>query len=38
VAENPKARRAVADEVVAQIQKLTGQEYAGVYNERPAEV
>jgi 1-acyl-sn-glycerol-3-phosphate acyltransferase len=38
VAENPKARRAVADEVVAQIQKLTGQEYAGIYNERPAEV
>ena len=38
VAENPKARRAVADEVIGQIQKLSGQEYAGIYNERPAEV
>jgi 1-acyl-sn-glycerol-3-phosphate acyltransferase len=37
VAENARARRAVADEVVAAIGKLTGQEYAGVYNERPAE-
>jgi 1-acyl-sn-glycerol-3-phosphate acyltransferase len=38
VAENPRARRAVADAVVAEIQKLSGQEYTGVYNERPAEV
>jgi len=38
VAENSRARRAVADVVVAEIGKLTGQEYTGVYNERPAEV
>ena len=38
VAENPKARRAVADVVTAEIQKLSHQEYAGIYNERPAEV
>jgi 1-acyl-sn-glycerol-3-phosphate acyltransferase len=37
-ADNARARRIVADAVVAEIQKLTGQEYAGVYNERPAEV
>ena len=37
VAENPRARRAVADAVVTEIGKLTGQEYAGVYNERPVE-
>jgi 1-acyl-sn-glycerol-3-phosphate acyltransferase len=36
-AENARARRAVADAVVDAIGKLTGQEYAGVYNERPAE-
>ncbi|MBS2963022.1 1-acyl-sn-glycerol-3-phosphate acyltransferase [Actinocrinis puniceicyclus] len=38
VAENPRARRIVADTVIEQIQKLSGQEYAGVYNERPAEL
>lgn len=38
VAENPKARRAVTDAVTAEIQKLSRQEYAGIYNERPAEV
>jgi 1-acyl-sn-glycerol-3-phosphate acyltransferase len=38
VAENPKARRAVADQVIAEIQKLSGQEYTAVYNERPVEV
>lgn len=38
VAENPKARRAVTDVVTAEIQKLSHQEYAGIYNERPAEV
>jgi 1-acyl-sn-glycerol-3-phosphate acyltransferase len=38
VAENSRARRAVADAVVEEIQKLSGQEYAGVYNERPAEI
>ena len=38
VAENSRARRVVADAVLAEIQKLSGQEYAGVYNERPAEV
>ena len=38
VAENSRARRAVADAVVSEIGKLSGQEYTGVYNERPAEV
>jgi 1-acyl-sn-glycerol-3-phosphate acyltransferase len=37
VATNARARRAVADAVVTEIQKLSGQEYAGVYNERPSE-
>ena len=37
VATNARARRAVTDAVVTEIQKLSGQEYAGVYNERPAE-
>jgi 1-acyl-sn-glycerol-3-phosphate acyltransferase len=37
VAENARARRVVADAVVEAIGKMTGQEYAGVYNERPAE-
>jgi len=37
VAENARARRAVADAVLTEIQKLSGQEYAGVYNERPVE-
>ncbi|WP_051450284.1 lysophospholipid acyltransferase family protein [Actinospica robiniae] len=37
VAENSRARRAVADAVLTEIQKLSGQEYAGVYNERPVE-
>jgi 1-acyl-sn-glycerol-3-phosphate acyltransferase len=37
-AENSRARRAVADAVTEEIQKLSGQEYAGVYNERPAEL
>jgi 1-acyl-sn-glycerol-3-phosphate acyltransferase len=38
VAENARARRVVADAVVESIGKITGQEYAGVYNERPVEV
>jgi 1-acyl-sn-glycerol-3-phosphate acyltransferase len=38
VAENSRARRAVADAVLEAIGKLSGQEYAGVYNERPVEV
>ncbi|GLW64846.1 1-acyl-sn-glycerol-3-phosphate acyltransferase [Actinomadura rubrobrunea] len=29
-----RARRVITDEIVATIQKLSGQEYAGVYNER----
>ncbi|WP_083983700.1 lysophospholipid acyltransferase family protein [Actinomadura hibisca] len=29
-----KARRAITDEIVAEIQKLSGQEFTGVYNER----
>jgi len=32
-----RARREVTDEVMAAIQKLSGQEPAGVYNERPIE-
>jgi 1-acyl-sn-glycerol-3-phosphate acyltransferase len=32
-----RARREVTDEVMAAIQRLTGQEQAGVYNERPVE-
>jgi 1-acyl-sn-glycerol-3-phosphate acyltransferase len=32
-----RARRAVTDAVIERIQKLSGQEYAGVYNEKPAE-
>lgn len=32
-----RARREVTDEIMAAIQALTGQEPAGVYNERPAE-
>lgn len=37
VATNARARRAVADAVLTEIQKLSGQDYAGVYNERPSE-
>jgi 1-acyl-sn-glycerol-3-phosphate acyltransferase len=33
-----RARRAITDRVMTEIQKLTGQEMAGVYNERPADV
>ncbi len=33
-----RARREVTDEIMAAIGALTGQEPAGVYNERPAEV
>ena len=32
-----RARREVTDLVMNEIQKLSGQEFAGVYNERPAE-
>jgi 1-acyl-sn-glycerol-3-phosphate acyltransferase len=32
-----KARRQATDEVMAAIAALTGQEEAGVYNERPVE-
>jgi 1-acyl-sn-glycerol-3-phosphate acyltransferase len=32
-----RARREITDLVMAEIQKLTGQEMAGVYNERPAD-
>jgi 1-acyl-sn-glycerol-3-phosphate acyltransferase len=32
-----RARREVTDAVMNEIQKLTGQQFAGVYNERPAE-
>ena len=32
-----RARREVTDEVMAAIQRLTGQEEAGVYNERPVD-
>jgi 1-acyl-sn-glycerol-3-phosphate acyltransferase len=30
-----KARREITDQVMAEIAKLSGQEEAGVYNERP---
>lgn len=33
-----KARRVLTDEVMDAIQKLTGQEAAGVYNERPSAI
>jgi 1-acyl-sn-glycerol-3-phosphate acyltransferase len=33
-----RARREVTDEIMTAIQGLTGQETAGVYNERPADV
>lgn len=33
-----KARRVITDEVMAAIAELSGQEAAGVYNERPADV
>jgi 1-acyl-sn-glycerol-3-phosphate acyltransferase len=32
-----RARREITDRVMAEIQKLTGQEETGVYNERPPE-
>ena len=32
-----RARREVTDEIMAAIQALTGQEPAGVYNDRPVE-
>jgi 1-acyl-sn-glycerol-3-phosphate acyltransferase len=32
-----RARREITDEVMAAIARLTGQEQAGIYNERPAE-
>jgi len=31
-----RARREVTDVIMTEIQKLSGQEFAGVYNERPA--
>jgi 1-acyl-sn-glycerol-3-phosphate acyltransferase len=37
VAENARARRVVTDRVIEEIALLSGQEFAGVYNERPAE-
>ena len=33
-----RARREVTDEIMTAIQRLSGQEAAGVYNERPTEV
>ena len=32
-----RARREVTDEIMAAIQELSGQEPAGVYNERPVD-
>ena len=32
-----RARRAITDEIMTAIQRLSGQELAGVYNERPTE-
>ena len=30
-----RARREITDQIMTEIQRLTGQEQAGVYNERP---
>ena len=32
-----RARREITDRIMTEIQKLSGQEAAGVYNERPPE-
>jgi len=32
-----RARREITDRIMAEIQQLTGQEAAGVYNQRPPE-
>ena len=32
-----RARREITDRIMTEIQQLTGQEEAGVYNERPPE-
>jgi 1-acyl-sn-glycerol-3-phosphate acyltransferase len=32
-----RARRDATDEIMAAIQELTGQDEAGIYNERPIE-
>ena len=32
-----RARREITDRVMAEIQRLSGQETTGVYNERPAD-
>ncbi|MGL5825336.1 MAG: 1-acyl-sn-glycerol-3-phosphate acyltransferase, partial [Nocardioides sp.] len=32
-----RARRAVTDQIMAAIARLSGQEVAGVYNDRPAD-
>ena len=32
-----RARREITDQIMTEIQRLTGQEPAGVYNERPAD-
>ena len=31
-----KARREATDAIMEKIQKMSGQEYAGIYNEKPA--
>ncbi|MFT3872725.1 MAG: lysophospholipid acyltransferase family protein [Nocardioides sp.] len=33
-----RARREATDEIIATIRELSGQEYAGVYNDRPLEI
>ena len=33
-----RARREITDRVMTEIQRLSGQEFAGVYNERPADL
>jgi 1-acyl-sn-glycerol-3-phosphate acyltransferase len=35
-ASSGKARRDATDAIMAEIQKMSGQEFAGVYNEKPA--
>lgn len=35
-ADSGKARREATDAIMTEIQKMSGQEYAGIYNEKPA--
>jgi 1-acyl-sn-glycerol-3-phosphate acyltransferase len=35
-ANSGRARREATDAIMAEIQKMSGQEYSGIYNEKPA--